>query len=183
MDALEDQPPKKVIQAKICLLGDFSVGKTSLVRQFVEGWFDDRYLSTIGVKVSRKVLQRLACELHLLLWDLAGGERFTRYEANYLRGALGGFIVCDLTRQETLEYLPHYAGQLLVLNPNAVTVFLGNKLDLAQQREITEEELSQASAILGSEYLLTSAKTGQGVEEAFQTLAGKIEAIHGIAST
>jgi GTPase SAR1 family protein len=78
----DDHPRSKVIQAKICLLGDFAVGKTSLVRQFVEGRFDEKYLSTIGVKVSRKIVSRPNLELHFLLWDLAGRERFTRYE-NY----------------------------------------------------------------------------------------------------
>jgi small GTP-binding protein len=173
--------PRKVIQSKICLLGDFAVGKTSLVRRFVEGRFDDRYLSTIGVKVTRKVLTRPACELSLLIWDLAGGERFKRYEENYLRGAEGGLIVCDLTRPETLDYLSLYAGQLLVLNPHAVPVFIGNKVDLADKREISTEELENASNVFGGLYRFTSAKTGEGVESAFDLLASQIEARHDIS--
>ncbi len=96
------------IQKKVCLLGDFAVGKTSLVRRFVEGRFDDKYLSTIGVKISRKTLARPYGALHLIVWDLAGGEEFGA-ESSYLRGAAGALIVGDLTRRETLESFERYA--------------------------------------------------------------------------
>ena len=92
----------KIVQKKICMLGSFSVGKTSLVRQFVEGQFTDKYLSTIGVKVSRKTVERPQSQLKFLIWDLAGGDDFTQVGNNYLRGAKGALIVCDLTRAETL---------------------------------------------------------------------------------
>ena len=96
----------KTISKKICLLGDFAVGKTSLVQRFVYALFDDKYISTIGVKVSRKtvVLPREdeVVELTLMLWDLAGSEEFGRVRASYLRGAVGAVLVCDVTRPHDL---------------------------------------------------------------------------------
>ena len=164
------------VQKKVCLLGDFAVGKTSLVRRFVEGRFDDKYLSTIGVKISRRVLQRRHGTLNLLLWDLAGSDEFSDTASNYLRGAAGALIVCDLTRRETLAAFERYAGQLRVLNKAAAIVFVGNKVDLVEQRAIHDEDLRGACATLGCPHLLTSAKTGAQVEAAFELLADRIEA-------
>lgn len=93
----------KVVQRKVCLLGDFAVGKTSLVRRFVDNRFDDKYLSSIGVKVSRKTLNRSDHTLNLLIWDLVGGNEFSRREIGYLVGAAGALLVCDLTRLETVD--------------------------------------------------------------------------------
>jgi small GTP-binding protein len=164
-----------VIQKKICLLGDFAVGKTSLVRRFVEGRFDERYLSTIGVKISRKPLTRPYGTLNLLVWDLAGSEEVGA-ESSYIRGASGALIVCDLTRRDTLSGLEHYAAQLRQLNPKAVTVFVGNKADLIETRAISDEDLQALSAKLNSPCFLSSAKTGENVENAFLNLAERIEA-------
>lgn len=165
-----------LIQKKICLLGGFSVGKTSLIRQFVEGQFSDKYLSTIGVKISRKRLERTDHMLDLIVWDLAGGDDFTKQSSSYLRGTTGAIIVCDLTRADTLSYLYTYVEQLRAINPNANIVFAGNKVDLTAERVITDEELETAVSELNAPYLLTSAKTGQNVEEAFSLLADLIEA-------
>lgn len=166
----------KIIQAKVCLLGDFGVGKTSLVRRFVEGRFEDKYLSTIGVKVSRKIIDRRDHQFSLLIWDLAGGESFERYEASYLRGVAGALVVCDLTRRDTLRYIQHYADQLLHTNPSTALVFAANKADLADECEIKPEDLRSLSDTLGVPYLLTSARTGEQVEAAFTILADLIEA-------
>jgi len=163
-----------VIQKKICLLGEFAVGKTSLVRQFVEGRFDDKYLSTIGVKVSRKILTRPYGSLNLLVWDLAGSEQFST-NTGYLQGAAAAIVVCDLTRGETLAGLERYTNQLRAIGVKQPIVYLGNKADLTEQRAISEEALSTAAQALGGPYLLTSAKTGANVEEAFLKLAALLE--------
>jgi len=117
----------RTIQKKVCLLGDFAVGKTSLVRQFIEGQFDDKYLSTIGVKISRKPMLRADHMLNLLIWDLAGGDDYSKMGSHYLRGAVGALIVCDLTRPDTLEALTTYTQQLRDINSETQIVFLGNK--------------------------------------------------------
>ena len=121
----------KRISKKVCLLGDFAVGKTSLVRRFVYDLFDDKYISTIGVKVSRKTVAVLRAddtvELTMMLWDLADCEEFGRVRTSYLRGAAAAVLVCDLTRPETLDSLRAHADDLLRVNPGAQFVLAANK--------------------------------------------------------
>lgn len=165
----------KVVQKKVCMLGDFAVGKTSLVRRYVEGSFDDKYLSSIGVKISRKPLKRGDHKLNLILWDLGGGENFTRMRPSYLQGAAGALIVLDLTRSETLESLAGYVKQMQNVNKDVVIVFAANKADLEDDRKIAKEKLEKVCAELEIPVLLTSAKTGKNVEEVFEQLADGLE--------
>lgn len=165
-----------VIQKKICLLGEFAVGKTSLVRRFVEGRFDDRYLSTIGVKISRRVVERPTGNMNLLIWDLAGSDEFNgQIQSSYLRGSAGAFIVCDLTRRETLSGFERYIEQIRAVGLSVPTVFLANKLDLTDERVVSDQDLEELSDKFGSPSLLCSAKTGENVERAFLLLAEMIE--------
>lgn len=169
-----------VISKKICLLGDFAVGKTSLVRRFVYDLFDDKYISTIGVKVSRKVVTLPrgddVLELAMMLWDLAGGEEFDRVRTSYLRGAAGAVVVCDLTRPETLDSLKTYADDLWAVSPGAYVIVAANKHDLAGtlpsegQPWLASEQVEAAAAHLGAAWHFTSAKTGEGVEDLFRHL-------------
>lgn len=164
----------RVVQKKICLLGDFAVGKSSLIRRFVEGRFDDKYLSTIGVKISRKPVELPSGLMNLLIWDLAGGDEFKDSQANYLRGVAGALIVCDLTRYETLGAFERYAHQVHGVNPEAPLFFVGNKVDLVEERMISDEELMTACLPLGGHYLTSSAKTGVHVEDSFYQLASQL---------
>ncbi|MEM8857992.1 MAG: Rab family GTPase [Chloroflexota bacterium] len=164
----------KTIQKKICLLGDFAVGKTSLVRQFVEGRFDDEYLSTIGVKISRRTIQLADEEItaNLLIWDLAGGDDYSKVTSGYLAGASGVAMACDLTRKNTLTMLEIYARQLDKVNKRQLPkIIFANKVDLKEQIEITEDALNQLAENLNASWFFSSAKTGEGVENGFTQLA------------
>lgn len=154
------------------------MGKTSLVHRYVEGRFDDKYLSTIGVKISRKSIEFDNHQVNLIIWDLAGGEDFADVHDSYLSGARGALIVCDLTRSNTLHHLSEYTQQFITLNPSAHVVYLGNKNDLENEREITEDELRSICRQLHGPYLLTSAKTGEMVENAMLLLVESIEKNH-----
>ncbi|MBN1979760.1 MAG: GTP-binding protein [Anaerolineae bacterium] len=162
------------ISKKICLLGDFAVGKTSLVRRFVQDLFDDTYISTIGVKVSRKEVTISqnggVVELAMMLWDLAGSEEFDRMQASYMRGASGAVLVCDSTRQETLDRLRTYANDLSKINPGARFVLAANKCDLVEQQELAPAQVEAAAAEIDAPWHFTSAKTGDAVEEMFHRL-------------
>ena len=165
-----------IIQKKICLLGDFGVGKTSLVQRFVEGRFDDKYLSTVGVKISRKTIKRAYGEMNLLVWDLSGSNGFETISTSYIQGAAGAMIVCDLTRRETLIAFENYARQVRAVNPNIRLVFVCNKMDLTDARDISSIELLTLLSELGEKnFFLTSAKTGEQVENAFNYLADILE--------
>ena len=162
------------INAKVCLLGDYAVGKTSLVRRFVYNMFEDKYLSTIGVKVSRKVVavprDDDVVELTMMLWDLAGSEEFNKIRASYLRGAAAALVVCDLTQRSTLDSLHEYARQMAEVNPRATLVIAANKCDLVEQRVVHEDEIAAIATELKAPCYLTSAKIGMAVEEAFRHL-------------
>jgi small GTP-binding protein len=159
---------------KVCMLGDFAVGKTSLVRQFIEGRFDEKYLSTIGVKVDRKVLylprEGGNVELTLMLWDLAGGPRRGPVVPSYYHGSAGAILVCDLTRPETLDGIDHYIQSFLAANPAAKLVMVANKADLVTERLLSDEDLAEAASAHACPAFVTSAKTGEQVEEMFRTL-------------
>ena len=161
---------------KICLLGEFAVGKTSLVRRFVYSKFDDRYLSTVGVKVSRKTISIARrneddiAELVMLLWDLAGGADFDQPRASYLRGVSGAVLVCDLTREATLSRLPLYVKTLRETSPDADLIMAANKTDLPDLREVTEEQVKAVAEQISAPYYMTSAKEGNEVDVLFRHL-------------
>jgi small GTP-binding protein len=159
----------RTIQKKICLLGDFAVGKTSLIRRFVEGRFDDEYLTTVGVVVSRKSLLYPEYTLNLLIWDLAGGRDFS--QSGHLIGVAGAMLVCDLTRPATLASVHTYAGHVRQVNPQARLILLANKCDLTEERIIQDEQLHAMAGELDASMEITSAKTDQGVDAAFNSLA------------
>ncbi len=160
---------------KICLIGDISVGKTSLVRRFIESRFDEHYLSTIGVTVSRKTLtmhlEKSTAETTLLIWDFAGGEQFDRVVRNYYQGASGAFFVCDVTRSTTIEAISHYLQLFMNVNPGRPIVVLGNKIDLVADRAAYDQLVRSQAEQIGAAWFTTSAKTGENVETAFRMLA------------
>lgn len=164
------------ITKKVCLLGDFAVGKTSLVRRFVYSVFEDRYLATIGVRVSRKSLHiaahdtREAATLHLMLWDMAGSDVFTRMPVNYLRGAAGVVFVCDLTRAETLSSLNDYREMLRDLKLQIPQILAANKCDLTVYPQLSVAEIEDFTVPLAMPYYLTSAKDDVAVDVLFAHL-------------
>ncbi len=162
-----------VLQKKVCMLGAVGVGKTSLVRRFVESIFSERYLATVGVKIDRKSLMLGATQLNLMLWDLQGesAEQATRLE--YLRGAGGCLIVADATRRSTLETALSLEARALSIAPGASVVLVINKMDLTEQLEISEEALAPVRT-RGWPVVRTSARSGLGVEDTFQLLAQRM---------
>jgi small GTP-binding protein len=162
-----------MIQKKICMLGTFAVGKTSLVRRFIESKYSDKYLTTVGVKVDKKVVQVDATEVAMLLWDVEGTESEHELRKSYLRGASGYLLVADGTRQDTLYKALAIQTRTEEVIGKVPFLLLFNKADLVDQWAISERETA-ALKEKGWNVITTSAKTGLGVEEAFQTLAKKM---------
>ena len=159
-----------MIQKKICMVGVFATGKTSLVRQFVFSKFSERYHSTVGVKIDRKRVTVGDRDVNMLLWDLEGRDGVQELQTSYLRGASGIIYVCDGTRPETFEQvfeLRTLVDQTVGTVPSVLAL---NKADLASEWRIADAQVSQ---IEDSKWhvLRTSAKTGQGVEDAFLWMA------------
>ncbi len=159
-----------MLQKKVCLLGDFAVGKTSLIRRFVEGTFSDKYLSTIGAKINRKVIEVQGMPLSMLIWDLVGGERSASLMRNYYRGAAGAILVCDLTRLETFNSLYQYAKNFREINARSRFIVVGNKVDLTADRIVNDARLADLARKFHTSWYTTSAKTGAHVETLFLEL-------------
>jgi small GTP-binding protein len=159
-----------MIQKKICMLGAFAVGKTSLVDRFVESIFSERYYTTVGVRIERKTVQMDEQALHLIIWDLAGEDDFLQIRLSYLRGATGYLLVADGTRRNTLELALEIQQRVQGTLGNVPFVLLVNKADLTDEWDVTESLLQELRG-RGWNWLKTSAKTGAGVEEAFAPLA------------
>lgn len=162
-----------MIQKKICMLGTFAVGKTSLVRRFVESIYSDEYQTTVGVKIDKKVVAVGDQEAMLLLWDLQGEESVQDLRRTYLRGAAGYLLVADGTRRDT--FYKTRALQAAVQDTLGAVPFLLliNKYDLTDQWVLEKQEIEEVTNN-GWQVLMTSAKNGVGVEEAFLTLAQKM---------
>jgi small GTP-binding protein len=170
------------LKAKICLVGDGPVGKTSLVRRYVLNMYDDLYIATIGTKVCRKeVLVTYTAHrpmtVDLVIWDIMGEDRIRDVLGDaYFRGASGVLAVCDTTRRRSLERLEVWMKAVESVAGEVPTLVALNKTDLEDSAEFGEAEAGQVAEALGGEALATSAKTGENVEEAFRLLAGSVVA-------
>lgn len=162
-----------MIQKKICMVGAFAVGKTSLVARFVESIFSEKYHTTVGVKISKKALQVGDQEWHLILWDLAGEDEFLQIRTSYLRGSAGYLLVVDGTRRATLDTAVSIQQRIVDTVGNIPFVVLFNKSDLTNEWEIANDAFAELSHKDWS-WLKASAKTGEGVDEAFLTLIAKM---------
>ncbi|MEB3342016.1 Rab family GTPase [Okeania sp.] len=168
-----------MISKKICLVGDFGVGKTSLIRRFVDRQFSDQYLSTVGVKISSKVVNLSTTEikknssLRLLIWDLEGHTKFKAIAPSYLQGASGAIVVADVTRQETIANLSERLELFFSVNPKGIAILALNKSDLVDAEIINQLLLklnNQEDERVIATYN-TSAKTGENVDDIFDKLS------------
>lgn len=165
---------------KVCLIGNSGVGKTSLIKRFILDIFDDKYLKTLGTKVSRKDLiidhpeKNLKVNLTMMIWDIMGQETFrTILQDSYFFGAGGCLAVCDSTHSETMSDLDKWVGSLHETAGKVPLIILANKSDLKDNIEVKEEMLKKFAGRYNASYLYTSAKTGDNVEKAFLEL-GKL---------
>lgn len=166
-------PSAPPLQKKVCMIGAYAVGKTSLVRRFVESLFDERYQTTVGVKIDRKRLVVRNRQLNLMLWDLAGDDDLQQLRISHLRGASGYILVADGTRKATLDRALHLQQSIAAVLGPAPFILAINKADLAEEWKIEDSAISQL-AQGGWILSRTSAKTGEGVEELFLGLAEKM---------
>lgn len=162
-----------MIKLKMCMLGAFAVGKTSLVARYVSNTFSDKYLTTVGVKINSKALAVDGRDVTLALWDLAGEDPSQGVQMSYLRGANGFFVIADGTRAATLDTALSLRDKALAAAGPVPWLLIINKADLADTWELTPDRLAGLPGA-GVPFLRGSAKTGEGVEEAFATLTRRM---------
>ena len=158
-----------MLQKKICMLGTFAVGKTSLVRQFVESIYSEEYHTTVGVKIDNKIVRIGNRDLRMVLWDIYGWDDFQSLKMSYLRGMSGYLLVADGTRRSTVDDALLIAKNVEKEFRDIPFVFLLNKNDLADEWEV-DREMENGLAGRGWPVMRSSAKTGEGVEAAFVKL-------------
>jgi len=168
----------QILNKKICLLGEYGVGKTSLIRRFVYDLFSDDYITTIGVKVTEKLLppvekEKRMQQFRFMIWDIAGSEEGAIKHENYWVGASGALIVTDLCRPDTFSYTSSIIEKLMTIVNDPSIVIVGNKADLIPANELKplETTLKEIAQTYRCPVLLTSAKTGKRVEASFNRLA------------
>jgi small GTP-binding protein len=178
---------KKVrLKGKVCLLGDAAVGKTSLIRRFVLDKFDDKYISTMGTKVTLKELNlkfpdlEILLEMTLLIWDIVGQKKklpsaivsYERYmpQKKYFKGANGALLVCDITRHDTFDSLDEWISSLNREVGIVPMVLITNKNDLRKDKSLNFKDIDYLAEQYNSKVIPTSAKTGINVEQAFLEL-------------
>ena len=166
------EEPKYII--KITLLGEKNVGKTSLVYRYIENKFRDSYKATLGVNLLKKDMDVDGNGVSVQIWDLGGQESFRSLRKLYLEGANGAFVMFDLTDRKTFDKLNEWIESFKEARGEQPMVLIGNKSDLENQRKITDMEASNYAKDNNMELILTSAKTGQNVEEAFIKLTKRI---------
>jgi len=159
-----------VIQKKVCLLGGFGVGKTSLVAKFVHSIFSDKYLTTVGVKIDKKSVNVAGTSVELVIWDIYGHDDFQKLRVSYLRGTSGYLLVADGTRADTFDTALEVQRLVTESIGDVPFVLALNNADLAQDWQLDEAAIHELEQ-RGWRVLKTSAKTGERVEDAFTLLS------------
>lgn len=162
-----------MIKKKICLVGAFAVGKTSLAQRYVHSIFSEKYHTTVGVKINRKEVVINGRTIDLIIWDLHGEDDFQTVRLSYLRGASGCIYVADGTRPATLDVALSLQKRVEETIGSVPSILAINKYDLASQWELDISKL-EPGITQGLSVIYTSAKTGDSVEPAFYELATKM---------
>lgn len=178
---LEEEEDKRgaketVLVKKVCMLGEPAVGKTSMIRRFVYDVFEDKYIETIGAKVTKKTLRikyiptGQVFQLRMMIWDIAGHGALDFVKPSYYRDAEGAMIICDMTRRLTLNKVPAWIDSLWSVTQRIPLIVIGNKNDLKNQHEFGTKELGEVTGKYQCPFIVSSAKNGEQVENAFRSL-------------
>jgi len=180
------------IKTKVCLVGEAAVGKTSLIRRYVQDEFDDRYITTLGAKVSKKELtfdapgKDVRVQMDMTIWDIMGEKGFRDLlKEAFFHGAKGTVAVCDLTRYSTLKELDDWVQSVFNVVGEIPVVFAINKIDLKDEVMILygDKEIGQAARAFEAPYYYTSAKSGENVETIFRKLGTMVLAKEGLSAS
>ena len=167
----EDNNENNEINLKILILGDSSVGKTSLLLKYADGYFPTIYVATIGIEYKVKKININGADINLQIWDTAGEERFRSITQNYMKGADGILYVFDITQKSSFDNLKTWIRQSEEITEGFKKIIVGNKSDLENERRIQKETVQKFCDERNIKGIEVSAKMGTKVSEAFETLA------------
>jgi len=158
---------------KILLLGDMTVGKTTLLLKYVDNFLPDTYISTMGVDYKMKKIEYKNIEVTLQIWDTAGQERYRALTKSYLKGSDGILFLYDITKKESFDSIKNWI-ECTAEHSNVTKIIVGNKIDMEEKREVTEEMKQNFHKDYDFEDIEISAKKGINVEKVFELLVEKI---------
>lgn len=159
---------------KVLLIGDSSVGKTSVLLRYTDKCFTPQFQTTIGVDFRLSTFQIQGKLVKLQLWDTAGQERYRRIVSSYYRGSHGLIIVYDVANRESFNNVTHWLEESNSITDTVPKLLIGNKIDLKEQRKVSTDEGKELAEQLGMDFLETSAKNNENIEEAFIRLTNKM---------
>jgi len=173
----EGKLPRGEFSIKLILTGDYKVGKTSLIKRFVDNLFQDSYISTIGVEISKKVIEiGEKTSINFIIWDIGGQiKQMIPYRKRFYSGANACFIVIDRTRLEHQNSIKTWYDEIKNSVPNNISiVIVCNKSDLIDEIVVSEADIKKVADEYGFHYILTSAKTGENVNDVFSYIGYKL---------
>lgn len=162
-----------MLETKVCVIGAFATGKTSLVAQLLEGRYRQSYQTTIGVRINRKQIETAQTQIDMVLWDIHGEDPFQQVQMSYLRGASAYILVVDGTRKGSLLIALDLQKKVTQRIGNVPYVVVINKCDLQSDWEITEDDIAILKA-QDHDLIRTSTKTGVGIDRCFSKLIEKL---------
>ena len=158
------------IVLKLLLLGDSSVGKTSILNKYISNKFDESSISTVGVDYMDKIIDYNKFKIKLQIWDTSGEEKFRTITKNFYRNADGLLVVFDLTKKESYDHIRSWINEAKENNDKLKTILIGNKLDLKDERIVAIDVAKQFAEKNNLKYIETSAKDGTNINESFQAI-------------
>ena len=160
---------------KIVLIGDSGVGKTNILSRYLTNEFSLTTQATVGVEFGSKIIKKGEKLIKLQIWDTAGQERYKSITSAYYKGSKGAFVVYDITRKTTFDNVDKWINELKNNGSEGVFIMLvGNKSDLKEKREISEEEVKKKAELSNVAFCKTSALEGNNIEYAFESLINEI---------
>ncbi|MBY9010706.1 MAG: GTP-binding protein [Candidatus Lokiarchaeota archaeon] len=164
---------------KMCIFGDASVGKSTLINRYITDKFDRDLKSTLGAAILMKFIETETMKITLQIWDFAGEERFRFLLPNYAKGSSAAIFMCDISNQESIwninKWILAFEEGLNTQDPKFPLIVVGGKLDLEEQRSFNKKDIEAILRVRKEfEYLECSSKTGENVDLLFQTLVDKM---------
>ena len=163
------------LMIKIILIGDSGVGKSNIMSKYLKNLFMEFSKSTIGVEFNSKTFNYQGHKIKAQIWDTAGQEKFRSMASTYYKGSKGAFIIYDITKRQSFESSEKWINDLKAkADPNLITIIIGNKNDLEEEREVTKDEGEEKAKSFECAFLETSALSGDNIDIAFETMVGQV---------
>jgi len=176
MDQAATKSPTKEAVAKLLIIGDSRVGKSSILTRFTENFFSQHTIMTVGIDYKTKKIAVDGCEIKLQIWDTAGQERYRSITQNFYKNTMGVIVVFDLTDEASFENVRNWLRQIKThAGENVCKILVGNKSDMPEARAVTKDKIDEFTKEISIEYFEASAKNNENIAEAFTSISKMVK--------